>query len=321
MNILFLTSTRIGDAVLSTGLLGVLIERYPDARITVACGPAAAPLFVHMPNLKRVIPVRKRKASLHWPLLWAQCAGTVWDLVVDLRRSALAYLLVARQRRLYRVQADDRRHRVAALASVLDLDEPPAPRLWISEVERETAAEILPGIGRVLALAPTANWVGKQWRALRFAELAFRLTHESGILAGARVVVLGGPDEREGAEPVLNGIEASRRIDVVGRIDLLTAYAVLRRCSLFIGNDSGLMHIAAAAGIPTVGLFGPSREENYAPWGTRTAVVRTREGYDELVGSPGYNHRTTGTLMDSITVDDVEAVATRLWAHAGEVVA
>jgi len=318
MNILFVTATRIGDAVLSTGVLATLAERYPEAHITVACGPAAAPLFTYAPGVERVIPIAKRKGSLHWALLWARCAGVVWDLVVDLRRSALSYLLLARRRRVLKAAPEDS-HRVTALASVLDTEDTPAPRLWIGEAETEAAAEILPGLGRAIALAPTANWQGKEWRALRFAELALRLTHQSGILPGAKVVILGSAEERDAAMPTIMGIEASRRVDLVGRVDLLTAYAVLKRCSLFVGNDSALMHIAAAAGLPTIGLFGPSRERNYAPWGERTAVVRTRESYDDLVNAPGYNHRTTGTLMDSITVDDVEAAAVRLWRQWGDV--
>ena len=77
-----------------------------------------------------------------------------------------------------------------------------------------------------------------------------------------------------------------RLIDLVGRIDLLTAAAALRRCALFIGNDTGLMHIAAAAGTPTLGLFGPSPIEQYAPWGSRTAVVRTAQPPETMFG-PG----------------------------------
>ena len=104
-------------------------------------------------------------------------------------------------------------------------------------------------------------------------------------------------------------------IDLVGRPDLLTAAALLSRCDMYIGNDSGLMHIAAASGVPTLGLFGPSKEAHYAPWGERTAVVRTALDYDQLVGGPGYDPRTTGTLMDSLTVDMAEAGARQLWAE------
>ena len=83
MKILFITATRIGDAVLTTGLLQSLMARHPQAAITIACGPPAAPLFENMPQIAEVIVLRKRRANLHWLGLWAACLGQRWDLVVD----------------------------------------------------------------------------------------------------------------------------------------------------------------------------------------------------------------------------------------------
>jgi ADP-heptose:LPS heptosyltransferase len=167
----------------------------------------------------------------------------------------------------------------------------------------------------VLAIGPAANWRGKQWRAERFAELAARLTAPGGILPGARLAVMAAAHEREQAEPLLRRFPDA--LDLVGRLDLLTAASVLRRAALFVGNDTGLMHIAAAAGAPTLGLFGPSLEQQYGPWGERTGIARTTLSHAELTGAPGFDHRTTGTLMDTLTVDMAEAAARRLWARIG----
>jgi heptosyltransferase III len=104
-----------------------------------------------------------------------------------------------------------------------------------------------------------------------------------------------------------------RRIDLIGKVDLPTAAACLRRCALYIGNDSGLMHMAAAVGTPTLGLFGPGNETRYGPWGPRAAVVRTPLTPQQLMGHAGFDHRTTGTLMGSLTVDAVAAAATALY--------
>ena len=107
MNILFVTATRIGDAILSTGLLSHLIERYPEARITLACGPSAAPLFAAMPNLERLVVLRKRPMHLHWLDLWRYSVGRVWDVVVDLRGSGLAWSVLARRRYIATREAPD----------------------------------------------------------------------------------------------------------------------------------------------------------------------------------------------------------------------
>ena len=80
---------------------------------------------------------------------------------------------------------------------------------------------------------------------------------------------------------------------------------------MFIGNDTGLMHIAAAVGTPTLGLFGPSPVSQYAPWGPHTAVVRSVDPPEAMFG-PGFDHRTTDTLMDGLTVDAAEAAARHL---------
>ena len=88
MRILFNTSTYFGDAVVSSGLLGHLIDRHPQARITIACGRPASPLFTELPNLERLIPIAKRKAHLHWLDIWGPSVTTLWDRGVDLTGSA-----------------------------------------------------------------------------------------------------------------------------------------------------------------------------------------------------------------------------------------
>jgi len=105
MRLLFITATRIGDAVLSTGLLDHLIRAHPGIAVTVACGPAAAGLFAHTPGLERLIVMTKRPAALHWLALWRQCAGRRWDVAVDLRGSVVTLLLRAGQRIVRRAAA------------------------------------------------------------------------------------------------------------------------------------------------------------------------------------------------------------------------
>jgi heptosyltransferase III len=311
MHILFVTATRIGDAVLSTGLLSYLIDRHPTARLTIAAGPVAAPLFEAVPQLDRLEVIEKLRWSAHWLPFYAAVATRRWDLVVDLRGSALAWLLRAGQRRVI-AKGDVREHRVRQLGRLFQLDPPPNPRLWTAPHHERAAGALISSGAPLLAIGPAANWRGKEWRAERFAALARRLTAADGLLPGARVVVLAAAHERKQAEPLLAAIPPHRQIDLVGKVDLLTAAAVLRRCALFIGNDTGLMHMAAASGTPTLGLFGPSPSDQYAPWGQHAGLVRSTDPPDAMFG-PGFDHRTTDTLMDGLSVDAVEAAARRLW--------
>ncbi len=300
MRILFITATRIGDAVLSTGLLAHLLERHPGARITVACGPAAVGVFERMPGRIATLIVQKRRADLHWLALWARTVATVWDLVVDLRGSALSWLLAARRRAIFR---GGRRpgHRLGHLGAVLQLQPPPLPVAWFGEVERRRAATLLTLERRWIALGPTANWDGKIWPARRFIELAGAL---QAVLPGAGVALFGGPggDERARAAPVLAGLPMA--VDLCGALSLSEVAACLARCALFVGNDSGLMHLAAAAGVPTLGLFGPSPADEYAPVG-RCA------GFVEADGPAGL------APIAALPVERVLAAATALLERCG----
>ncbi len=268
MRILFITATRIGDAVLSTGLLDHLGRMYPGAQFTVACGPVAEGVFTRMPGLQRILVVDKRRYDRHWLTLWLQTVTTLWDLAVDLRGSALTLLLPARRRAIMR---GGRRpgHRLTHLAGTLGLHDLPMPVTWTNAADQARAADLLPEGGPIIGLGPTANWSGKVWPADRFVAL-FRALALG--LPGARAAIFAGPGEAERvmAAPVLAALPGA--IDLAGCLSLPEAAACLARCRLFVGNDSGLMHLAAAAGTPTLGLFGPTPASEYAPSGRRTAA-------------------------------------------------
>ncbi len=304
MRILFITQSRIGDAVLTTGLLNHLAEIYPRARFTVACGVVPAPLFEPMPFVERVIPMIKRRRAGHWRDLWRTVAGTWWSMVVDLRGSALAWTVPTLRRRVLR-SSWDAKHRLVHMSSVIGRDTPFPPRLWNTPEQEAEAARRVPSGPPVLALGPTANWSPKQWPAERFARLAACLTAANGRFPGARVAVLAAASERAAAQPVLDSLPAGQAIDLVGTVDLPTTHACLKRCALYIGNDSGLMHIAAASGVPTLGLFGPSSEVFYGPWGPRCASVRGPRGFEDICWAPDFDHRKSDCLMLDLTVDMV----------------
>ena len=272
MRILFISSTRIGDAVLSTGLLDHLMRAHPEARFTIVCGRVAEGVFRRMPRLERLISVEKRPYSLHWLEIWGQAAATRWDLVVDLRASAIAWLLWTRARKI--IQGGRRPgHRLTHLAALLGVDPPPLPVIWTAPEDTARAAALLPAGQPWLVLGPTANWHSKVWPADRFAELALRLTAPEGAFPGAGIAILGGPgdQERSMATPVLTALPQA--LDLVGKLDLPEVAAVLARAAMFIGNDSGLMHLAAAAGAPTIGLFGPTPSDEYGPAGPKASAV------------------------------------------------
>ncbi len=313
MNVLFITSSRIGDAVLSTGLLAHILQKHPDARLTVVCGPLPAALFEGLPQRETLIVLEKKQWNAHWLGLWTKVAGRRWDMVVDLRNSAVSRLIRARRRYVYSGAIDRTRHKVEQNAAVMGLAQVPAPTLWFTEAQKQKAAALIPAAGgKVLGIGPTANWAAKTWPAENFIALVNILTAADGILPGARVAVFAAPGEEKEARRVLSAVPKERQLDVIGRADPGTAAAALARCAFYVGNDSGLMHCAAAVGVPTLGLFGPSWPHLYRPWGTRTAYAATPQNYDELIDFEGYDPAKTGTLMSSLTVEKAVESARKL---------
>lgn len=280
-HVLLITSTRIGDAIINSGVLRHLVETRPEARFTIACGPLAAPLFAAVPRLERVIVMSKKKAGAHWFDLWRQTVGHRWDLVVDLRCSATAWALLADERRILQ-QSSAPIHKVAEAASALGIDTVPDPKIYLSEAAKAKAAELLPDGAPVLAICPSASMPYKIWPGTRFGELVKRLTAKGGAMAGARVVIFGGPGDQASAQPIHAALPDAGLIDLTGKLGLMDVAACLQRVRLFIGNDSGLMHMAAAMQTPTLGLFGPSDERRYGPYGTHCAIVRGQTGFAEI---------------------------------------
>jgi ADP-heptose:LPS heptosyltransferase len=313
--ILFITSNRIGDAVLSSGLLKRLSDEIPNARFTVVAGPVAAPLFEEVPNLDRIIEFAKAPRGGHWFDLWGQVRHKRWGLVVDLRGSGLARFISTKRRAIWRKQAGPPVHKVIEAARILKIEDDPAPPYLFTSPETEARAEELTaGFGPILALAPAANWLGKTWPLERFSRVAMRLLDPEGPMKGGRLMVLGGPGDSKFARELKDVVMRNQFINLTDGTDLLTAYACLKRARLFIGNDSGTMHLAAAAGAPTLGLFGPSDEVHYAPWGAATRVVRGPRSYEQIRAvDPGFTQALCH-MMD-LRVEAVAEAAEQLLAE------
>jgi len=310
MRLLFITSNQLGDAILSTGVLAHYLCEYPGADVTVVCGKVPAPLFRAMPGIAEIIPVEKQKYATHWLEAFGHLFGRRWDLMVDLRLVALMKLLPAK-RRVFGKEASRTKHRLEDFADLLDTPgHVPSPTIWLDREVVEKARTLIPDGGPVIGVGPVTGPLRKIWRPERYAAVLGALIAYSGIAPGARIAVFGAPNERERAEDVIKLLSSDHVIDLVGATDPLEAAAALGRCSLYLGADSGLMHLAAAMDIPTVGLFGEDGvPQVYRPWGAKTAYVHRRN--PDLVADD------KPSAMDSISVDEVLKVCETLLQRVG----
>lgn len=309
MKVLFITSTRLGDAILSTGLLDYLLREYPQAAVTVACGPLPKTIFEGFPNVERIIPLKKEKHHGHWMKLWKATIGIKWDMVIDLRDSAVSRLIRADKRYIFGHGIDKSQHKVKQAADTMKLMEVPAPRLYFTKEQEDFARALIPDGAPVIAVGPSANWIGKTWPAENFIEVLEWITSASGPYPKARVAVFAAPGEEAQAQPVLDSIPKARQIDGIAKGNPGEVAAALSLCDFYLGNDSGLMHAAAATGVLTVGVFGPSYPHLYAPYGDHAAYAQTPETFDQLIDFEGYSPQNlTQTLMSSLSVEKVRSV-------------
>jgi ADP-heptose:LPS heptosyltransferase len=232
----------------------------------IVADPRSSELFAHCPYLHRVIHRDKQQGWRGSLVLVRELRKRRYDLVVDLRTDGLAWLLRARRRLTRRNARHARGHAVerhmAVVRRYIGTADIPPPRLWLDDTERRYARQVLghlPG-RRWLALGPGARWEPKRWPPGLFRDLAqhCRETFDAVVLLGSRA--------DEGICRTLADDLALPCLDLAGQTGLLEAAAVLARMHLFIGNDSGLGHLAAAAGIPTLTLFGPGDPLRYRPW-------------------------------------------------------
>ena len=253
MSNLFILPTLLGDAILTFGA----IDKFKHEPSTIVATPLSAPLFADLPNLERLIIMGKKPWKKHWFEMWQETRKHSWDRVIDFRGSALSYLLKTKERYVWR-NPNNSIHKVYQVSQFLGNTDILAPTLWFSE---ERLARVKPE-RPVLVVAPIPGWRGKQWPIENFITLlkTFCKTYPE-----AQVAVFCAPRERDLVEPLLKTLPKDQCMNTIGG-NLLDSAALIQSSQLFIGNDSGLMHLSAAVRTPTIALFGPSNEEIYGPW-------------------------------------------------------
>lgn len=294
------SGTIRGD--LRPGALLALLARIRRGRYDLACVPDRAPILALLPRLAG-IPLRVGLDSGgrgRWHSLRVA--------VPPLRHEAELYLDLAR---------------------ALGLDPPPARLVFVPSPEDRAAAEralaeagagakttsgplvaLHPGGG----LNPGMALVAKRWPVERFAALAEHLVAEWD----ARLLLLGGPGEAELAASLGAAMGAkarARSLDLSGRLGLGALGALIAHCALYVGNDSGIAHLASAVGTPVVVVFGPTRPERYGPLPGRGLAVAPTTPDDGA--SDGLRAAQGSKAIEAVPVDAVAAACGRCLAAAG----
>lgn len=276
--ILFFSLSCVGDAVMTTPVLEALHALCPEARIDIVADKRSATIYRHCPYLGRILLKDKKKFLRGAPQLLGIVRDTCYDLIVDLRTDGLAYLCRGRRRCTKWHRRAYGPHAVEQLMGVIHSlhGESPIPpaRVWTGAEEEEFAGSALAPLppGRWLEFAPAVALPAKRWPPENYTRLANAL---ADLFSG--VILDGGPKEKETTAAVARGLKLSY-VDLAGRTTLLQAAAVMSSAALFVGSDSGLGHIAAARGTPTLTLFSNDRPERVTPWGANSYWLTAPNG-------------------------------------------
>ncbi len=326
-NILVIKLRYIGDVLLATPTLHALKAAHPGARLTVIVNHGTEEILAGNPDVDEVLPLKKTSIMAQSRFV-SGLRRRRFDAVIDLtdgdRSAFLTWASGAPLRigfndeqrwrgRCYTtvVRGDAEGHRIERdLKALIPLGvaaKDPIPRLRLSAEDEMRADQLLDRLEvrkdqAIVMIQPGARYWFKAWPAERFAELADRL-----IAAQHCQIIIGGSHEEANLAQRVAGFAKSRLIVMAGQASLRQFAAVVKRAQLFVGNDNGAMHIAAAMGTPVIGLFGPSNPGEWGPRGGRVNVLY--KGLDCRACFHPTCERGEFNCMRQISVDEVTKAA------------
>ena len=327
----------IGDMVMATPFLHILREVFPDACITAMGNRRITDLLLHFPAIDELWTINShktifsslslvgklRKTRFHLGFLLTNSFGTALTLYMGKVRERIGYDLQLRHILLSRpfeltkeiVKKSMVEYYVHLLSDFTDLSRHKRKmKLYTTDEERKEAGRILrdngwDGKSLLVGINPFAHqWITKRWLPERFAQLTARLINKHNV----QCVFLSDKKDRY----LFNDIKSlcsNPIIDLVGKVSLPVVPAILERYCLFISNDSGLLHVAAAMDTPLVAIFGPTDWHRTAPYTTKGIVIRKQLGHEPCM-KPKCSRNFE--CMSRITVDEVFNAATQMLESA-----
>lgn len=291
----------IGDVIMQTPALGALRRAAPRAEITAVGAQPALDVLARDPRVDARAAIQDFGIEHWFDPGDASCRRALadwldlrdFDLALDTRHAAVPLREAVREAGLSHLDSDPQAEArmiaaghgaAAAIAAgaaagwgVAAPDDPAGvaarPSLALSEGDRAAAEEVLAGLGLAdrpapLAVCPLASSALKRWPPERFAAVA-----DAAAEAESRPVLLLGGPEPEAAHAVRRAMRHADRARVLPAVGLKVEAAVLERCALLVTNDTGVLHLAAAVGLPTVAVFGPTHPNVYRPRGAGSVAV------------------------------------------------
>jgi heptosyltransferase II len=313
----------IGDAVMSMPFINGLGQAWPDAEIHVLTRPHLAELYKYNPYVKGVIPVNEKSRILGWKAAIKKIREMKfkWAICLPHSFSSALFLFFAGMGRRYgracsgrsmlfthpvygkiedydAHQSDYYLEMLFAITGYMPIEK--LPLIYLSYEQKNRASELLMNLKQpVLGIFCSAAYgPAKVWPRESFAELGRQYI----LKTGGSVILFGGSSDSQTNDKIA-ALIGDGALNIAGLTGLLESVAVMEKCSAVVANDSGPMHLAAASGTKTVGIFGSTNPARTAPLG-RNAIYITKN----LACAPCMARECrlgTYECLKSITPDDV----------------
>lgn len=267
--ILIVKLDEIGDMIYTLHVLESLRTVYPSSELTLLCKPVCGNLVepICLDRISHSMDILKEKFDVQIDL-----RGTTASLLSVLRGNSSRYLDRGTVRLRQKIRGGQLHERLTNWEIVRPLlgDLPYRdPQVRPNDDDEQHIGNILSefGSGRFVVMHSGANAVERRWPAERFRELGEKLHSRFGL----KTILCGGPDET----PVTSRIAENSVsfLDLAGQTTLRQLFVLCGKASLFIGNESGPLHLATVAGTPLVALFGPGVPNVFYPYGEKTRII------------------------------------------------
>lgn len=274
-NILIVKLDEIGDMVYAIPVFDLVKQKFPEAKLTVYCKPAAAQLLVNQKSIDNIVhQLDKSKVDL-----WIELRGTFgtwWQ-------SILAFPLVRLDRGSVRIKnklAGGQQHELNTNLQVIkplftvsefvSIQISTSPIIHLSNQNYNVIdAYLLKNkLDKFYLFHTGASVVERRWPIDRFADLAHRIDEKYGF----SLILIGGPDEKEFIQNNLH-LFPSSTYSLVGELSLTDLPVLASKAQFFIGNESGPIHIVSTSKIPIIGLYGPGVKDVFYPLGEKVKII------------------------------------------------
>lgn len=306
MKILAIALSGIGDALMFTPALKILKQELPDSEIDVlVMFNSAADIFKNNPNVNRTIHFNFLQQGALKSLKFVLSLRKKYDATINVYPSnrkeynIISFLIGAKKRAAVEylrmntenlgwlnnitVKEDDLMHNVQTNIRMVgkllgkNISDEPGLELYLNREDIDYANNYLIEhkisesdfvIGIHPGCATLKNHIKRRWEPEKFSELSDELVKKYS----AKILIFGGPEESDLKRKVKQNIRTDDAI-IIETDTLLQSAAIMKRCNLFITNDSALMHIASALSLPVVAIIGPTNINYIYPWKTKYKIA------------------------------------------------